>query len=278
MHLQIRRRREIHRCLTSSAPMRTVVVGAGGMLGQEVEADASFTRAQLDVTDAAAVRDAISPDDVVVNCAAWTDVDGAEEHEDEALRVNRDGARNVAEAAGTVVYVSTDYVFDGTKREPYVPSDPVNPLSAYGRTKLAGERATAQANPRHHIVRTSWLFGPGGANFVETILRLAAERDVLRVVDDQVGKPTFTGHLAPALLELAASEDYGIHHRAGGGQCTWFEFASLIVERARADCRVEPCTSDEFPRPAPRPAYSVLGGGDLRSWRQGLEDYLGVRV
>src|SRR3954468_14431508 len=183
--------------------MRLVVVGAGGMLGQEIEADAAFTRAQLDVTGRAAARDALSADDLVINCAAWTDVDGAEEHEDEALRVNRDGARNVAEAAGTVVYVSSDYVFDGTKREPYLESDPVNPLSAYGRTKLAGERATAEANPRHLIARSSWLFGPGGTNFVDTILRLASERDSLRVVDDQTGSPTFTGHLGPALVALA---------------------------------------------------------------------------
>jgi dTDP-4-dehydrorhamnose reductase len=258
--------------------MRTVVVGAGGMLGQEIEADAAYTRAQLDVTDGAAVREAIGPDDVVINCAAWTDVDGAEEHEDAALRVNRDGARNVAAAAGAVVYVSTDYVFDGTKDGPYEPSDPVNPLSAYGRTKLAGERATAQANPRHHIVRTSWLFGPGGGNFVETILRLADERDSLLVVDDQVGKPTYTAHLAPELVSLAQRDNYGIHHRAGGGQCTWFEFARAIVDRAGADCRVEPCTTEEFPRPAPRPANSVLAGGALPIWQEGLEAYLGVRV
>jgi dTDP-4-dehydrorhamnose reductase len=249
------------------------------MLGQDVEADVSLTRAQLDVTDRDAVRAAITGDDVVINCAAWTDVDGAEEHEQEALRINCAGARNLAEAAGRVIYVSTDYVFDGTKREPYLESDPVNPQTAYGRTKLAGERATAEANPRHHIVRTSWLFGPGGPNFVETILRLTRERDSLRVVDDQVGKPTYTGHLAPELLELATSEKYGIHHRAGAGECSWFEFALEIVERAGLDCSVEPCTTAEFPRPAPRPAYSVLGGEQrLPSWREGLEAYLGVRV
>jgi dTDP-4-dehydrorhamnose reductase len=248
------------------------------MLGQEVEADLALTRAQLDVTHREAVRAAIGPGDVVINCAAWTDVDGAEEHEAEALRINEDGARNVAEVAGRVVYVSTDYVFDGTKREPYLPSDRVNPMSAYGRTKLAGERATAEANPRHHIVRTSWLFGPGGGNFVETILRLAAERDTLRVVDDQVGKPTYTGHLAQALVELSTREDFGIHHRAGGGQCSWFEFAREIVAKAGLDCDVQPCTTEEFPRPAPRPAYSVLAGGELPTWQDGLEAYMGVRV
>jgi dTDP-4-dehydrorhamnose reductase len=258
--------------------MRTVVVGAGGMLGQVVEADVSLTRAQLDVTDRDAVRAALGPDDLVINCAAWTDVDGAEEHEQEALRVNGDGARNVAEAAGAVVYVSTDYVFAGTKREPYVPSDPVDPRSAYGRTKLEGERATAEANPRHFIVRTSWLFGTGGRNFVETMLRLGAEHESLRVVDDQVGCPTYTGHLAPELLRLVEREDYGIHHRAGSGECSWFEFAREIMRRAELDCEVEPCTTAEFPRPAPRPAYSVLAGGDLPAWQEGLEAYLGVRV
>jgi dTDP-4-dehydrorhamnose reductase len=258
--------------------MRTVVVGAGGMLGQDVAADASFTRSQLDVTDRAAVREAISSDDVVINCAAWTDVDGAEEHEEEAMRVNRDGARNVAEAAGRVVYVSTDYVFDGRKGEPYVESDPVSPLSAYGRTKLAGERATAVANPRHFIVRSSWLFGAGGRNFVETMLGLGPE---VRVVDDQVGSPTFTGHLADALIALARTGDFGIHHIAASGACSWFEFARAIFERAGSDTRVEPCTTAEFPRPAPRPAYSVLGserGHTLPSWQDGLDAYLAVRV
>jgi dTDP-4-dehydrorhamnose reductase len=192
------------------------------MLGQDVVRAAGavgYTRAELDVTDAAAVRGALGPDDLAINCAAWTDVDGAEEHEDEALRINRDGARNVAEAAGAVLYVSSDYVFDGTKRKPYVESDLVNPQSAYGRTKLAGERVTAEANPRHYIVRTSWLFGNGGPNFVETMLRLGQERDTLRVVDDQIGRPTYTGHLALAIAQLVRGADYGIHHRAGSGEC-----------------------------------------------------------
>jgi dTDP-4-dehydrorhamnose reductase len=254
------------------------VVGAGGMLGQDVEADVSLTRSQLDVTDRDAVRAVITGDDIVINCAAWTDVDGAEDHEDEALRINRDGARNMAEAAGAVLYVSTDYVFDGTKREPYVESDPVNPQSAYGRTKLAGERVTAEANPRHYIVRTSWLFGPGGKNFVETVLGLGPE---VRVVDDQVGSPTFTGHLADALARLARTEDYGVHHLTASGSCSWFEFAREIFARAGSDTRAEPCTTADFPRPAPRPAYSVLGserGHRLPSWQEGLDAYLGVRV
>jgi dTDP-4-dehydrorhamnose reductase len=255
-----------------------VVVGAAGMLGQDLTCDIGFSRTQLDVTDRRSVQEAISNKDLVFNCAAWTDVDGAEEHEDEALRVNRDGARNVAEAAGVVVYVSSDYVFDGRKGEPYVESDPVNPLSAYGRTKLEGERATAEANPRHLIARSSWLYGHGGKNFVETMLGLGPE---VRVVDDQVGSPTFTRHLAEALRGLAGSEEYGVHHLAASGSCSWFEFAREIFERAGRDVRVEPCTTAEFLRPAPRPAYSVLGserGHELPSWREGLEAYLGVRV
>jgi dTDP-4-dehydrorhamnose reductase len=250
------------------------------MLGQDVAplVDAAFTRSQLDVTNRDAVGAALSPDDLVINCAAWTDVDGAEEHEDEALRINRDGARNVAEAAGAVLYVSSDYVFDGAKHEPYLESDPVNPLSAYGRTKLAGERATAEANARHFIVRSSWLFGAGGRNFVETMLGLGPE---VRVVDDQIGAPTFTGHLAEALVGIARGEDFGVHHAAAYGSCSWFEFAREIFARTGSDTRVEPCTTAEFPRPAPRPAYSVLGserGHRLPSWQDGLNAYLGVRV
>jgi dTDP-4-dehydrorhamnose reductase len=252
------------------------------MLGQDVVRAANavgYSHAQLDVTDRAAVQKAIGPDDLVINCAAWTNVDGAEQHEDEALRINADGARNVAEAAGTVLYVSSDYVFDGTKGEPYLESDPVNPLSAYGRTKLAGEHATADANPRHFIARSSWLFGAGGKNFVETMLGLGPE---VRVVDDQVGSPTFTGHLAEALVELARTEDYGVHHVAASGSCSWFEFAREIFARAGSDTHVEPCTTADFPRPAPRPAYSVLGNerGDksLPTWQEGLDAYLGVRV
>jgi dTDP-4-dehydrorhamnose reductase len=261
--------------------VRTIVTGAGGMLGQDVarvSGGLALPRAELDVTDAAAVREAIGPDDMVFNCAAWTDVDGAEEHEQEATRVNGEGARNVAEAAGTVVYVSSDYVFDGRAREPYVENDAVGPLSAYGRSKLAGERATSEANPRHFVVRSSWLFGPGGRNFVETMLGLGPE---VRVVDDQVGCPTFTGHLAAALVRLAATEDFGVHHMAASGSCSWFEFAREIFARAGVDTRVKPCTTADFPRPAPRPAYSVLAserGHRLPEWREGLDAYLGVRV
>ena len=196
--------------------------------------------------------------------------------------MNADGARNVAEAAARVVYVSTDYVFDGTKTGAYVESDPVNPLSAYGRSKLAGERATLTASPQSLIVRTSWLFGAGGGNFVATMLRLGEERDELRVVDDQVGCPTFTGHLADALVALAEGHGHGFLHVAGSGSCSWFEFARAIFERAGMDVDVRPCTTEEFPRPAPRPANSVLasdrGAPGLPAWQEGLDAYLGVRA
>ena len=251
------------------------------MLGQDVvrvTGAEGLTRAELDVTDRRAVREAIGPDHLVINCAAWTDVDGAEEHPAEALRVNRDGARNVAEAAGAVAYLSTDYVFDGRGRTPYLESDPTGPLSSYGRSKLEGERATAAASERHFIVRSSWLFGAGGKNFVETMLRLGPE---VRVVDDQVGCPTFTGHLAEALAAIVEGEDFGVHHMAASGSCSWFEFAQEILARAGKDVEVAPCTSAEFPRPAERPAWSVLGserGHSLPHWRDGLQAYLGVRV
>jgi dTDP-4-dehydrorhamnose reductase len=256
------------------------------MLGQDIVraaggAAVALTREDLDVTDSAAVREAL-PGATVVNCAAYTDVDGAESEQDSAHAVNAEGARNVAAAAERVVYVSTDYVFDGAKGAPYLESDPTGPLQEYGRSKLAGELATAESNANHLIVRTSWLFGAGGPNFVATMLRLGAERDELRVVDDQVGAPTFTGHLAEALVALAAGEERGVLHVTAGGSCSWFEFTRAIHERAGVDCAVEPCTTEEFPRPARRPAYSVLGSERgapaLPAWQDGLDAYLGVRA
>lgn len=255
------------------------------MLGQDVMraagADATgFTHAELDVTDAAAVKEALGGAGAVINCAAYTNVDGAEEESEAAHAVNADGARNVAAAAGRVVYVSTDYVFDGAKSEAYVESDPTGPLQEYGHSKLEGERATLEANPDSLVVRTSWLFGAGGRNFVETMLGLGERGDPLRVVDDQVGCPTFTGHLGEALVELARGPERGILHVAAAGSCSWFEFAQAILEGGDADLR--PCTTEEFPRPARRPANSVLaserGAPELPHWRDGLRAYQGVRA
>jgi dTDP-4-dehydrorhamnose reductase len=274
--------------------MKLVVCGAGGMLGQDlVKAAAAANyevmalgRRELDVTDANAVREAVgaAAADAVVNCAAYTQVDGAEEHSELATRVNGEGAGNVAEAArlagASVLYVSSDYVFDGRKGEPYVESDSPAPLSAYGRSKLAGEVATAEMNPRHLIVRSSWLFGTQGGNFVETMLRLGRERGRLGIVHDQVGCPTWTGHLAEELVRVAAGDEYGIHHLAGGGDCSWFEFAREIFRQAGVECEVQPITTAEYPLPAARPAYSVLRstrGTGLPHWQEGLERYLGER-
>ena len=256
------------------------------MLGQDVmraagDRGAGFTRAELDVTDAAAVTGALRGA-TVVNCAAYTDVDGAEADPSAAHAVNERGAHNVAEAAARVIYVSTDYVFDGTKPGPYVESDPVNPLSAYGRSKLAGERATLTASPHSLIVRTAWLFGAGGTNFVTTMLRLGEERGEVDVVDDQVGCPTFTGHLGEALVALAEGHEHGFLHVAGGGSCSWYQFARAIFDRAGMDVDVRPCATRDFPRPAPRPANSVLaserGAPELPAWQEGLDAYLGVRA
>jgi dTDP-4-dehydrorhamnose reductase len=269
------------------------------MLGQDVASAASagghepvaLSRADLDVTDYAAVERAVAEarPDVVINCAAWTNVDGAEGDEAEALAVNGPGAGNVARAANAAgawtIHVSSDYVFDGAKREPYVESDTTRPLSAYGRTKLAGEIEVAlEATARHTIVRSSWLFGAGGPCFPATILRLAAERDELTVVDDQVGCPTFTGHLAQALVELADEPPVGLVHLAGAGACSWYEFACELVRARDLSCEVVPGRTEDLGRPAPRPAYSVLGterGGGvprLPDWREGVAEYLTVGV
>ena len=273
--------------------MRVLVPGAGGMLGRDVVRAATEVghevvgadHAALDVANEHAVRDAVVAmrPDAVVNCAGYTDVDGAEADEERALQVNGQGARNVAGAAATagatVVYVSTDYVFDGRKGAPYVESDEPNPLSSYGRSKLAGERATAAAAPRHVITRSSWLFGAHGPNFVATILRVARERGELAVVDDRVGSPTWTGHLAGALVKLAASKAFGVHHVAACGACSRFELAREALERAGVECRLRPSSSAELALAAPRPAFSALetersDSVVLPRWRQGLARYL----
>lgn len=265
------------------------------MLGQDVVRAAksahhdvvALDRAALDVTHAEAVTSALTDarPDAVFNCAAWTDVDGAEDAQDQALLLNGQGARNVAAAAAavgaSVVLPSTDYVFDGTADRPYVESEATNPQSSYGRSKLAGEHETAAANPRHFVVRTSWLFGLGGRNFVETMLLLADTGQVV-VVRDQVGSPTYTGHLAEGLLRLAATDAYGLHHMSAAGHVSWYDFAVAIFEEAGVDCRVLSTTTAELGRPAPRPAWSVLDTEwpdaiRLPGWRDGLRAYLAER-
>jgi dTDP-4-dehydrorhamnose reductase len=274
--------------------MRLLVTGAAGMLGTEVVAAAGhdvvgLARADLDITDPEAVRAAVrdARPDAVVNCAAYTDVDGAEADEAAATAINGDGAGHVAaaaaEAGAHVVYISTDYVFAGDATEPYPEDAPTGPGTAYGRSKLKGEQLVAQAAPDGHaIVRTSWLFGPHGQNFVDTMLRLGAGRDELSVVDDQVGCPTYAGHLAAALLQIAERRTQGVIHAAGAGACTWFDLARATFERAHLPVTVHPCTTADFPRPAPRPAYSVLGSTRrdapvLPPWQDGLAAHLSAR-
>lgn len=245
----------------------------------------SLTRAQLDVTDRGALTEAIGQarPDAVINCAAWTNVDGAESDPERATAVNGAGAGHVAAAAAQagawVLHVSTDYVFDGEKPAPYVESDPVGPVSAYGRAKLEGDRAVAAAAPDSHtIVRTAWLFGAGGKCFPKTILRAASERPELSVVCDQVGCPTFTGHLAEALVALAERRTPGVLHVASAGHCSWHEFAAAIVAAGGLDCPVRPITTAEYPLPARRPANSVLsserGAPRLPDWRAGLAAFM----
>jgi len=278
--------------------VKVLVTGAGGMLahalvpllrarGHEV---VGLDRDGLDVTDEVAVRARITAErpEVVVQCAAYTAVDRAEEDEAEAVRVNATATRYVAHACDSIgaslVYPSTDYVFSGTATTPYRPDDPPDPVNAYGRSKLAGERATFESE-RPLVVRTSWLYGDGGANFVATILRVAGEGKPLRVVDDQWGRPTWTGTLAAAIASLTESGAHGVFHVTGGGEpVSWYGFAREIVALSNAGPPPEAVRSGDFPRPARRPVYSVLEcsaterrtGEALPDWRESLCRYLGV--
>ncbi len=266
------------------------VVRAASAAGHDVVA---YTHSELDIVDAQACRRAIdgAGANAVINCAAYTDVDGAERDHETAYAVNATGAGNVARAAvragAWTVHISSDYVFGGNKHRPYVESDRTGPLSVYGASKLAGELAVLDAAPgAHTIVRSSWLFGAGGPCFPATILRLAGERDELTVVDDQVGCPTFTLDLAPALLAIAAEHGLqrtGVVHVAAGGECSWFEFAAEILAAAGARTVLRRGSTAELGRPAPRPAYSVMRSerGEqvprLAEWREGLHRYMDVR-
>jgi len=276
--------------------MKLLVTGAAGMLGRDVMLAAGnaghdvvgFGRTELDIANPIAVERKLDLErpDVVINCAAWTDVDGAEEAEEAAFAVNGTGAGNIAAGAAaigaSIVQISTDYVFDGAKGEPYVESDQPAPLSAYGRTKLAGEEATAAANKRHFIVRSAGMFGIGGANFVETMMRLAADHGEVLVVRDQVTSPTYTWHLAYGIVRLIEGIEFGIHHMAAAGHCSWYEFAREIFEQAKVECKVLSATTEMLARPAPRPAFSALASQRehairLPSWQDGLAGYLAQR-
>lgn len=282
----------------SGAPV--AVVGAGGMLGRVIVArlEARGRRVlaydgpeALDATDPAAVATIPADCTLVVNAAAWTDVDGAESDEEGARRANALVPRLLAERCraidATLVHFSTDYVFDGATPRPIPVDGAIAPLGAYGRTKAEGERAVRESGAAHLILRTSWLFAPHGRNFVRTILRLAAERPTLRVIDDQHGRPTSCATLAEATLDLLDLGARGIFHVANGGRATWCSFARAIVAEAGLPCTVDACTTEEYPLPAPRPRHSVLdlsatcaAIGPLPEWRVALQrclDDLGAR-
>ena len=296
--------------------MRLMVSGASGMLGHDVMRAgrraghelAGLAHGELDVTDGEAVDRAVARvrPEAIVNCAAWTDVDGAEDRRRQADAVNAEGAGNLARAAAgagvPLVHISTDYVFSGEAPldargvpRPYLESDPTGPRSVYGQSKLAGEHQVLVASAAHTIVRSSWLFGVDGHNFVATMLRLAGEQQAggsegagkpprpLRVVSDQTGCPTWTGHLAPALLGLIEREVRGLVHLAGSGQVSWHGFAREVFRQAEVDCLLEPATSAQLARPAPRPAWSAMASErpdvlPMPDWRDGLAGYLAARA
>lgn len=282
----------IHPDLHTSRPL-VLVTGANGMLGQDlcpiledngyevVETDVDT----LDITDINSVKTVLESEkpDVVIHCAAYTNVDKAEEDLKTAELINVTGTENVADVCGklgiTLVYISTDYVFDGTKDEPYEPDDRTNPLNNYGMTKFEGEEAVRSLCDKYYVVRTSWLYGHHGKNFVETMLQLGKTQKELKVVDDQIGCPTWTVDLSNTIVELLESEEFGTYHACGSGCTSWFGFAQEIFKMAELKVGLKPCTTSEFPRPAKRPEFSVMdNGGLLRDWRFALRDYLSLRV
>jgi len=297
----------------SKRPVKVALFGSGGMLAQAVARELpadwrvyKFDLPQFDLTKQKAVMQVCSElrPDLIINCAAYTQVDRCEAEEGLATLVNGAGPGYLATAAkalgALLVHISTDYVFPGDGAVPYAEADPVAPLSAYGRSKLKGEEAIIHSGlERYYIVRTSWLYGPGGGNFVETVLRLAAERDELRIVADQVGSPTFTVDLARAIMTLVGSDPgaapaapYGIYHFSNSGACSWYEFACEIVRLARKNGlpiktgQVTPIATEDYPLPAPRPKWSVLDkskyrqatGAVVPDWAASLNTYFPMRL
>ncbi|MEX3620179.1 dTDP-4-dehydrorhamnose reductase [Paenibacillus glucanolyticus] len=282
--------------------MKVLVTGANGQLGQDVThvlAEAGHQvigcgRAELDITNMELCEQVISSHnpDFIIHCAAYTAVDAAETDTDGAYLVNTLGTRNIAVSAekigAAVVYISTDYVFNGTSETAYVEYDDTDPQTIYGRSKLAGEQMLRDFCSKWFIVRTSWVFGLHGNNFVKTMLRLGQEKPQLKVVNDQKGSPTYTVDLAQFLLNLISTEKYGLYHASNSGSCTWYEFTQAIFEEAREQLGLEimaelqPCTTAEFPRPAPRPANSTMDHlairlnqiDDLPHWREGLKQFM----
>ena len=278
--------------------MKILVAGSKGMLAhdlvpilRESHEVIGVDLEDLDITAREAVRDAVdkSSPDVIINCAAYTQVDKAEEERGKAFLVNAIGTQNLALACQKkgipLCHISTDYIFDGRKESPYTPFDSPNPLNVYGESKLAGEKYIEWISSRFYIIRTSWLYGRGGNNFVSTILRLAKERPELRVVNDQIGSPTHTPSLSAAIARLIETGAFGIYHFTDetGGGISWYDFAKEIVRLAGLDTKIAPIPTEEFPRPAERPKYSVLDtslfpmatGLTCTDWKEALRDYMG---
>ncbi len=271
---------------------KILVTGAKGMLGQDlcpilqdegydvIETDVDT----LDITDLNMVKDVLASQkpSFVIHCAAYTNVDKAEEDLETAEKINVKGTENLAKVCGdndiTLVYISTDYVFDGTKNGVYTPDDKTNPINNYGLTKLKGEEAVKKYCKKFYITRTAWLYGIHGKNFVETMLSLA-DKPELKVVDDQVGCPTWTVELANGIVELLEDRaEYGIYHVCGSGKTSWYGFAKEIFDLGGLNVNLKPCTTDEFPRPAKRPQYSVMDNAGLcRDWKAALKDYMALR-
>nr|WP_154894974.1 dTDP-4-dehydrorhamnose reductase [Paenibacillus xylanexedens] len=284
--------------------MKVLVTGANGQLGRDVvlllekegHSVLACDRDRMDITNQAQCNVVISSyhPEVVVHCAAYTAVDAAETDIDGAYKVNAVGTRNVtvaAEKAGAkLIYISTDYVFDGNSLNPYQEYDDTNPQSVYGKSKRAGELLVQSLSSKWFVVRTSWVYGLYGNNFVKTMLKLGQEKPKLQVVHDQKGSPTYTVDLAGFLLKLMQTEMYGIYHASNSGTCTWYEFTEAVFAEARnvgglsIQAQLEPCTTEQFPRPAPRPRNSVMdhlsirtnGLTDLRPWREGLREFISL--
>ncbi|HDR8158386.1 TPA: dTDP-4-dehydrorhamnose reductase [Bacillus cereus] len=276
--------------------MKVLVTGAKGQLGQDVVSllkeqtweVLGFGREELNITDEKQVSEKvllIQPD-IIIHTAAYTQVDQAESDEESAFKVNAEGTKYLAQAAEAVgakfCYVSTDYVFDGTKDTPYKPDDQTNPQTVYGKSKLVGEQYTQEYCSKSYIVRTSWVFGLYGNNFVKTMLRLAEENKELGIVHDQVGSPTYTTDLARFIISLVQTDKYGVYHGSNSGVCSWYEFAKEIFKQSNIEIVVNPLKTEDFPRPAARPKYSVLDKGmieengfeSLQNWKEALKDFL----
>ncbi len=278
--------------------MRVYIFGSKGQLGRELvkvfQTDyqvEGFDLPEFDITDPSMVYSLLSKEspDLVINSAAYTNVDKAEEEIDQAFLVNEVGARLIADLANEwkvpVVYYSTDYVFDGRQRMPYKEEDATNPLNVYGQSKLAGERATQLANPKHYILRTAWLYGPGGNNFIEKMVKLAESKDKLEISDDEIGSPTYTLDLANITKEIIKTNAYGLYHATNSGECSRYRLIKEAFSLLGINKPVEPCSRVKFTLPAKRPAYSVLDntklssllGHPIREWDEALKDYVTKR-